>query len=146
MFPDAVTERGTRHLRELARISEEGMRTAVLFVVHWPFAQIFLPDFHTDLNFSQTSLQVHNRVEVIVVSVCWENDLSLSPNIKILKIPWETIEREAKDRGSYLLILNLKKDRKIGIGKLGKPDSCKKYYQKWAQIIVEWPPGWIKCV
>jgi hypothetical protein len=26
------------------------------------------------------------------------------------------------------------------------PDSCKKYYQKWVQIIVEWPPDWIKCV
>ncbi len=128
MFPDAVTERGTRHLRELARLAEEGMKTAVLFVVHWPFAEIFLPDYHTDLIFSQTLLQVHDRVKVMAVSVGWEKDLSLSPNIKILKIPWETIDREAKDRGSYLLILNLKRNRKIHVGKLGEVHFRKGFY------------------
>ncbi len=38
MFPDAVTERGARHLQELAKFSEEGMETAILFIVHWPFS------------------------------------------------------------------------------------------------------------
>lgn len=128
MFPDAVTARGARHLRELAKISEEGVRTVVLFVVHWPFAEVFMPDYHTDLNFSQTFLQVRDRVEVIPVSVRWEKDLSLSPNIKFLKIPWETIEKEARDQGSYLLILNLKRIRKINVGKLGEVHFRKGFY------------------
>ncbi|OGP92430.1 MAG: hypothetical protein A2156_13925 [Deltaproteobacteria bacterium RBG_16_48_10] len=128
MFPDAVTERGARHLRELAKISEEGVRAVFLFIVHWPFARIFMPDFHTDLNFSQTLLCVRDRVEVIPVSVRWDQDLSLSPNIKILKIPWDTIEKEAKDRGSYLLILNLKRNRKIDVGKWGKVHFRKGFY------------------
>jgi sugar fermentation stimulation protein A len=119
MFPDAITERGARHLRELAMISEGGVRTVVLFVVHWPFAKIFMPDFHTDLNFSQTLLRVRDRVEVIPVSVRWEEDLSLSPDVRLLEVPWNTIEEEAKDRGGYLLILNLKRNRKMDIGKLG---------------------------
>lgn len=42
MFPDAVTERGTRHLKELAKLSEEGKKTVILFIVHWPFAKTFL--------------------------------------------------------------------------------------------------------
>jgi sugar fermentation stimulation protein A len=57
---------------------------------------------------------------VIPVSVHWRQDLSLSPTVKVLEIPWETIEEEAKDRGSYLLILNLKRSRKIDVGKLGR--------------------------
>ena len=57
MFPDAVTARGTRHLEELALLSEEGMKTAVLFIVHWPFARFFMPDYHTDLKFSRTLLR-----------------------------------------------------------------------------------------
>jgi sugar fermentation stimulation protein A len=128
MFPDAVTERGARHLRELAMISEGGVRTVVLFVVHWPFARIFMPDFHTDLDFSQTLLGVRDRVEVIPVSVRWKEDLSLSPDVNLLNIPWDTIEEEAKDRGSYLLILNLKRDRKIDVGKLGRVVCRKGFY------------------
>ena len=128
MFPDAVTERGTRHLGELAKISEEGIRAVFLFIVHWPFAKIFMPDFHTDINFSQTLLRVRDRVEVIPVSVRWAEDLSLSPDVNVLNIPWDAIEEEAKDRGSYLLILNLKRDRKIDVGKLGKVHFRKGFY------------------
>jgi sugar fermentation stimulation protein A len=128
MFPDAVTERGTRHLRELAKISGGGVRTVVLFVVHWPFAEVFMPDFHTDLSFSQMLLRVRDRVEVMAVSVRWDPDLSLSSKVKVLSIPWDVIEREAKDRGSYLLILNVKRDRKIHVGKLGKVHFRKGFY------------------
>ena len=128
MFPDAVTERGARHLGELAKISEEGIRAVFLFIVHWPFAKIFMPDFHTDINFSQTLLGVRDRVEVIPVSVRWAEDLSLSPDVNLLNIPWDAIEEEAKDRGSYLLILNLKRDRKIDVGKLGKVLFRKGFY------------------
>jgi sugar fermentation stimulation protein A len=128
MFPDAVTERGARHLRELAKISEEGVRTVVLFIVHWPFAKVFMPDYHTDLIFSQTLLRVRDKVEVIPVSVSWGQDLSLSSKVEVLKIPWESIEKEAKDRGSYLLILNLQRDQKIYVGKLGRVHFIRGFY------------------
>jgi len=128
MFPDAITERGARHLRELAEISEEGVRAVFLFIVHWPFARIFMPDFHTDLNFSQTLLRVRDKVEVIPVSVHWKQDLSLSPEVRVLEIPWNAIEKEAEDRGSYVLVLNLKRNRKIDVGKLGKIRFRKGFY------------------
>ena len=128
MFPDAVTERGARHLRELAEISEKGIRTVVLFVVHWPFARTFMPDYHTDLNFSRTLLRVRDKVEVIPISVRWGRDLSLSSKVSVLDVPWDTIDREARDRGSYLLILKVKRSRKIDVGKLGTVHFRKGFY------------------
>ncbi len=128
MFPDAVTERGARHLRELAKMAEGGVRAVVLFIVHWPFAKVFMPDYHTDLDFSRTFLEIRGRVEVIPVSVRWDKDLSLSTHIEVLKIPWDRIEEEAKDRGSYLLILSLKRNRTISVGKLGEVRLRKGFY------------------
>jgi len=128
MFPDAVTARGARHLEELATLSFDGTRTAVLFVVHWPFAEVFMPDYHTDLHFAQTLLKVHNGVDIIPVSVRWNDDLSLVPDVRILPIPWEYIEREAKDRGSYLFVLRLSDDKKINVGKLGNIVFKKGFY------------------
>jgi sugar fermentation stimulation protein A len=128
MFPDAVTDRGTRHLEELAKLSEEGMKTVFLFVVHWPFAKIFMPDYHTDLNFSQTLLQLREKLQVIPISVGWDQNLSLSSEVNLLHIPWNHIEREAKDRGSYLLILYLKSRSNIRIGTLGSISFRKGFY------------------
>jgi sugar fermentation stimulation protein A len=128
MFPDAVTERGTRHLKELARFSEAGIGAIVLFIVHWPFAEVFMPDYHTDPIFSQTFLEVRHRVNILPVSVSWSSDLSLSPNVKLLQIPWDYIEEEAGDRGSYLLVLELKRNRNIHVGKLGRVLFRKGFY------------------
>ncbi|TLM63966.1 MAG: DNA/RNA nuclease SfsA [Deltaproteobacteria bacterium] len=42
-FPDAVTERGQKHLRELLQAKGEGWRTAVLFLVQRGEAEAFTP-------------------------------------------------------------------------------------------------------
>ena len=117
MFPDAVTERGTRHLRELAELSDRGRRTAVLIIVHWLKAEYFLPDYHTDFVFAQTFLACRDRVEIIPLAVEWKPDLSLGDRVKRLEIPWELIKREARDRGSYLLILKLNRKRNLEYGR-----------------------------
>ena len=40
-FPDCVTERGAKHLRELAAMQTSGMRAVLLFVIQVPSAQRF---------------------------------------------------------------------------------------------------------
>lgn len=87
MFPDAVTERGSRHLRELAELSREGRRTAVLFVIHWPKARFFLPDYHTDLVFARTMLACRDRVCFYPLGVKWKKDLSLDDRVRLLILP-----------------------------------------------------------
>ncbi len=119
MFPDAVTDRGSRHLRELAELADRGRRSGVLFVVHSSRPGLFLPDYHTDLVFARTLLDVRDRVEVRALAVRWQDDLSLGPEVSPLVIPWELVEREARDRGSYLLLLAVDVPFTAPIGALG---------------------------
>ena len=42
-FPDAVSERGTKHLKELIRLRRKGHRTAVVFVIQRPDCHSFRP-------------------------------------------------------------------------------------------------------
>jgi sugar fermentation stimulation protein A len=128
MFPDAVTARGARHLGELKELSQKGLRTAVLFIVHWPCARLFMPDYHTDLHFARSLLDVRHDVKVIPVAVKWRDDLTLDEEVKLLSIPWEFIEKEARDGGSYLLILRVSEGLRISVGGLGDTFFRKGYY------------------
>ncbi len=128
MFPDAVTARGKRHLEELAGLPDGGRQGAALFLVGWPKAEYFLPDYHTDLDFSEAFLEANGRVEIYPVAVEFNGDLSLKPQARMLRVPWDLIRKEAKDRGSYLLSLKLSQEAEIEIGKLGRVNFPKGYY------------------
>lgn len=128
MFPDAITERGRSQLLELARLSEKGLRAIVLFIVHWPFAEVFMPDYHTDLEFSKTFLEVREKVQFLPVAIHWSEDLTLGKKVRRLRIPWSYLERETEDRGSYLLMLHLNQGRRISVGVLGDLFFKKGFY------------------
>jgi len=129
MFPDAVTERGRRHLEELAVLSLGDRRCAVLFIVHTPRVSSFQPDYHTDPEFAQTLLAVRRRVQIIAASVRWNPDLTLDDaSVRPLPVPWPRIAREAKDGGAYLLLLHLPESRAIDIGGLGPVDFAAGHY------------------
>ncbi len=128
MFPDAVTARGARHLEELKEMSERGTETAVLFIVHWPHAEAFMPDYHTDLNFARTFLTIRDRVAVKPLAVRWRDDLTLRDEARLLRIPWDYVEREAHDRGSYLLVLRVCEKADVAVGRLGKVRFRPGYY------------------
>ena len=124
MFPDAVTARGRKHLLELAELSRRGTPTAVLFVVHSGRVDFFMPDYHSDLAFSQSLLQVRDKVAVSAIAVSWSFDPSkrefaLAREARQLAIPWEFLDREVADCGSYLLLLQLVRRRRLNVGQLG---------------------------
>ena len=119
MFPDAVTARGRRHLLELAELSRGGVRPVVLFVVHTPRADWFMPDYHSDLAFSRTLLEVRDAVDILAVGVSWRPGLRLGPRVRELEIPWDFLEQEVDDRGSYFLLLHLARRRRLRVGQLG---------------------------
>ena len=52
-FPDAPTERGTRHVQHLARLKKKGIGACVLFVIQMERVQLFQPNWRQDPAFSK---------------------------------------------------------------------------------------------
>lgn len=52
-FPDAVTERGRRHVMELAQLAREGAHAAICFIVQRPDATEVRPEWDRDPAFAQ---------------------------------------------------------------------------------------------
>ena len=57
MFPDAPTERGTKHLRELIKAKEEGYEATVLFVIQMKGVKEFRPNEERDKAFTEALRQ-----------------------------------------------------------------------------------------
>jgi sugar fermentation stimulation protein A len=128
MFPDAVTKRGRRHLLELADMGRRGIQSMILFLVHYPHVRWFMPDYHTDLAFSSALLEARQNVQILPVAVGWKNDFTLDEPLKVLQIPWAYLQREVKDRGSYLVLLKLEQAKEIAVGRLGRRKFPRGYY------------------
>lgn len=129
LFPDAVTARGRKHVEELRALAEEGTRCAVLFLIHSPLPAVFLPEYHVDPGFSESLHAAREKISLYPVSVTWKSDLSLDLKaVKTVPIPWEVVEEETGDRGAYLLILKLHRNRVIETGGLGKVAFEKGFY------------------
>jgi sugar fermentation stimulation protein A len=128
MFPDAVTDRGRRHLMELAALSRQGLSCGVVFVVSAPRTRLFLPDYHTDFAFARALLEAKNILMIKAIGIHWQDNLTLGEDIRDIPIPWSLLEREGHDRGCYLLILHLPEDRTLTIGGLGDIFFPKGYY------------------
>lgn len=120
MFPDAVTERGRRHLEELAEHARAGHRCAVLFLVHDADLAWFSPDYHTDPAFSETLCAVRDRVQIVPLALSWNARMALDTSrIRVLPVPWGHVAREQGDRGAYWLILRLDRPKTVETGALG---------------------------
>ena len=61
MFPDAVTVRGTKHLRELLSLRQAGFEAAVFFCVQRRDAHSFTAARHIDQEYGDTLSLVHSR-------------------------------------------------------------------------------------
>ena len=66
-FPDAVTERGRKHLIELINVVKSGNRGVMMFVVQRSDGKIFKPAVHIDPFYSEAlRLAYENNVEILV--------------------------------------------------------------------------------
>jgi len=66
-FPDAPTDRGSRHLQELIHCKAQGMDAAVIFLVMGNNAEVFAPNVETDPAFAeQLTLAQKNGVDIYV--------------------------------------------------------------------------------
>lgn len=74
LFPDAVTDRGRRHLEELAALTEIGVRAAIFLLVQRGDAGSFRPADHIDPAWGKTFREVVGRG---VEAMAYQADLSL---------------------------------------------------------------------
>ncbi len=69
-FPDAVTTRGRKHLRELQRLVKEGNRGVMFFLIQRMDADRFVPADHIDPAYGQELRKAYqNGVEILVYDV-----------------------------------------------------------------------------
>lgn len=69
-FPDAPTERGEKHLRELIRAKEEGFRAGVLFVIAMKGCRSFAPNENTDPKFAKALYDAKNAGVEVFAADC----------------------------------------------------------------------------
>ena len=74
-FPDAPTERGAKHLKELIKLKKEGNRCCVFFLIQHPAGEFFRPNWENDPVFSETLNEAFNEGVEILVYRC-DNQLS----------------------------------------------------------------------
>lgn len=80
-FPDAPTQRGARHLRELAHAVGEGCRAAVIFVVQRDDGICFRPNDERDREFGATLRLAHRQG---VEALAWSCRVELT-RVRLLK-------------------------------------------------------------
>ena len=69
-FPDAPTERGAKHLKELIKLKKEGNRCAVFFLIQHPAGNFFRPNWENDFIFSKTLCEAYESGVEILVYKC----------------------------------------------------------------------------
>lgn len=69
-FPDSVSERGQKHLRELMQIKKSGLRAAMLFVVQREDVSVFAPATTVDPEYARLLKEARNSGVEIYVYQC----------------------------------------------------------------------------
>lgn len=70
LFPDAVTERGLKHLIELQDLVSKGHRATLIFMIQRTDCNAFRPAHEVDLKYAQELIKAQNNgVELIAYSV-----------------------------------------------------------------------------
>ena len=81
-FPDAPTERGVKHLKELTRLASEGYGAYVLFVIQMADVKYLHPNDATDPNFG-TALRQAAQAGVTVMAM----DCAVTEDTMALRLP-----------------------------------------------------------
>ena len=85
LFPDAPTERGLKHVRELIKAKEEGYTSYVIFVIQMGQIKYFTPNSKTDPKLAEALKEAKNKgVNILAFdSVVTENSIRLGSRIPL---------------------------------------------------------------
>ena len=85
-FPDAPTERGTKHLNELCRCIEKGFNAYVLFIVQMKNVKSFSPNDETDPAFAKALRTAAEKGVKILCYDCFvtENEMIIKDEVPVI--------------------------------------------------------------
>ncbi|GAA0182915.1 DNA/RNA nuclease SfsA [Clostridium sediminicola] len=86
MFPDAPTERGTKHIMELIDVKNEGMGAGIIFLIQLEEVSSFSPNEKMDKKFSDAvKLAVEKGVDIFAYNCkVTEKSIELYEEVKII--------------------------------------------------------------
>lgn len=65
LFPDAPTERGTKHIKELIKAVSEGYKAYLILLVQMDNVKYFTPNVETDINFANALKEAKEKGVII---------------------------------------------------------------------------------
>lgn len=86
MFPDAPTERGTKHINEMVKAVEEGYKGYIFFLIQMKGIRYFTPHKEMDEKFASALKTAQKKwVNIIAYdSYVTENEITIGDEIKVL--------------------------------------------------------------
>jgi sugar fermentation stimulation protein A len=86
MFPDAPTERGTKHVLEMIKTIQEGYKSYIFFLIQMEGIDFFIPNEIMDRDFAKAlKLAKKEGVNMLAYnSIVTQDEISLGEKVKIL--------------------------------------------------------------
>lgn len=86
MFPDAPTERGTKHVLEMIEAVKQGYRGIIFFLIQMKGPKVFKPNWEMDVAFSEAvKFASENGVEIIAYdSIVQDKGIYLDKPVEII--------------------------------------------------------------
>ena len=85
LFPDSVSTRGQKHLKDLIQLKEDGFRSVMLYVVNREDATTFSPAKEIDPTYASLLTQAHEAgVEILVYQTkLTEKEIIIHKKLKV---------------------------------------------------------------
>jgi sugar fermentation stimulation protein A len=85
-FPDAVTERGQKHLRELMALQKKGHKVEIVFTIQRNDVKKFSPADHIDPDYGKLLREAQKKGVIITAALVDISEKSIALNAKFLEL------------------------------------------------------------
>lgn len=118
-FPDAVSERASRHILALSSIDN----SSLIFLVLLNDIAVFIPNYHTDFMFYETLKKSSESINIKAYAVIYDKKINITG---LKEVP--VLIPDLKPRGIYGIVLFNDSEREISVGSLGTVKFKRGYY------------------
>ena len=86
LFPDAPTERGTKHIKEMIKVVESGLKGYIFFLIQMENIKYFTPNTSMDEKFSNALIEANKKgVNILAYnSIVKEDSIKINEKIEVL--------------------------------------------------------------